>query len=422
MYRVIFSGFERILGAILLVSMLAAGCERVEPSANAKGLPPVPVKLHEVKLETLDDSTEFSGTLDAAQKVDLKSDMRAQVENVLVEPGERVRKGTVLMTLKPNQTLPQVEQAQEQLTSAQVNRENAVQQLKIAESQQTTARSNYELAKTNYDRARGLVKQGAIGQVTADQAKNQLDAAVHAVETASKQVKTAKAVLTQAEAGVHQAESQLISISGNYQFKQIVSPIAGLVGSLSLKSGDSVSPNQTITTITPNRTLELTISIPPEHFAHLKQGLSVELLDPDTKTRIAVSKLYFMPPRIDTGSQTITARARFTKVEGTLAMGQDARARVIWGKKPGVKVPAAAVMRSGDRSFVFVTQEGTCTPISPRHSAESETRKIACQRYVELGNPYGNSYAVKTGLQPGEAVAISNISDLRDGISILPSP
>jgi RND family efflux transporter MFP subunit len=422
MYKVIFSRFEKLLGAVLLVSTLAAGCERVEPSANARGLPPVSVKSHEVKLETLDDSTEFSGTLDAAQKAELKSDLRAQVENVLVAPGERVRKGTVLMTLKPNQTLPQVEQAQEQLTSAQVNRENAVQQLKIAESQQTTARSNYELAKTNYDRAKGLVKQGAIGQVTADQAKNQLDAAVNALETSSKQVKTAKAVLTQAEAGVHQAESQLISISGNYQFKQVVSPIAGLVGSLSLKPGDSVSPSQTITTITPNRTLELTISIPSEHFARLRQGLPVELLDPDTKTRVAVSRLYFMPPRIDTGSQTITARARFTNVKGTLAIGQDARARVIWGKKPGVKVPAAAVVRSGDKSFVFVTQEGSCTPISPHHSAESEIRKFACQRYVELGDSYGNSYQVKTGLRPGEAVAVSNISDLKEGISVLPSP
>jgi len=83
------------------------------------------------------------------------------------------------------------------------------------------------------------------------------------------------------------------------------------------------------------------------------------------------------------------------------------RAKVIWGKRRGVLIPASAVSRVAGENFVYVAQKG-------------ESKLIARQKPVKLGEIQGNNYQVIDGLQPGEKLIVSNIIKLSDGAAIIP--
>ncbi len=410
---------EKLLALVFLLSALTVGCSKTESSANAGGPPPIPVKLLEIKPGIVEEVSEFSGSLTATQRVELKAELQGQVEDILVKPGSRVTKGTVIMTLQSDRVSPQLQNAQTQLTNSRLAYENVVQQLKVAESQREIAKSNLELARTNYERAQQLVNQGAIGQFTADQAKNQLDAATNALKVSGEQVKVAKKAITQAEVGIRQAEAQLVFIRTNLQLRQVIAPINGIVSELSVKEGESISSGQELVTLTHSNTMELRLPIPVDYSTKLRAGLPVELVDPDNQQLLATGKIRTIPIKGTSKTQTVVVKALFPNSKNKLQDGQYVKARVIWNKAPGVMVPTAAVTRSGIQSFVFVAQDTPCQSEKTTTKTLVE-QQVVCQRMVTLGDLQGDRYPVKQGLKPGDRIAVSNLLKLKDDMPIQP--
>ena len=150
-----------LLSTMLLLSTLATGCSTGD-SAKASSPPPSPVQLQSIQSSTLQGITDFIGTLEAEQTVELKPQIDGSIDRILVKPGDRVRQGDPIFLLNLDQTAPQVNSAQVSVNATVAARNTAVQQLQVAQSQLTSAQSQYELARTNNDRYRYLVSQGAV--------------------------------------------------------------------------------------------------------------------------------------------------------------------------------------------------------------------------------------------------------------------
>jgi multidrug efflux pump subunit AcrA (membrane-fusion protein) len=92
-----------------------------------------------------------------------------------------------------------------------------------------------------------------------------------------------------------------------------------------------------------------------------------------------------------------------------LRNAQMVKARVIWSTTPMAVVPVLAVTRQGGQTFVFVARQ-------------QNGHWSAQQTAVTLGDPVGNSYAVLSGLNPGDKVVVSSTQFLVNNMPVVPLP
>jgi len=173
-----------------------------------------------------------------------------------------------------------------------------------------------------------------------------------------------------------------------------------------------VDTSTPLTTITENRSLEVTFSVPNEQALQLRQGMPVELTDGQGR-KVGTSRVFFISPKATNDTQSVLVKSLFDNSQGQLRTDQFVRVKAIWDKRPGVLVPTTAVTRLGGEAFVFVAESS-----QPQLSTPSQM--VARQRLVKLGGIKGNNYQVLSGLKPGEKIVVSSLLSLRDGAPIIP--
>lgn len=418
-----FSGGIFPLLGLLLLAMTQVSCQSKGPNSAAP--PAIPVKLQVLQSDKVANASEFVGTLESAEKVDLRPETQGRITEVLVQPGDRVTQGEAILTIQPGQTLPQLEGAQAGVGVAKANQRATVDQLRVAEknlevaqTELASSRASHNLSKTNYERASFLLSQGAIGQYDYDRAKTELEIAGNRVDAAQKKVAAAqasvsqaKSVVGQANAGIQQAQAQVDAAAVNVGFKQVVAPISGTVGEVFVKVGDTVSTAQTITNIVQNDALDLRLSVPSNRLTQLRRGLTVELIDPTSRQRISTGQINFISPSVDLAAQVVLVKARFPNRNGGLRNGQHVEARIIWDQGTGVLIPTNAVLQMSGKSFAYVAETD---------NSQGQIRMVARMRPLTLGEIQAQSYEVIKGLKPGENIVVSGILRLRDGVPIQP--
>jgi RND family efflux transporter MFP subunit len=372
----------------------------------------VPVTLETLEPGTFEDTSNFVGSLEADQRVELRPETNGRITEILVQPGDAVSSGQPILQLRPDQAQARVEGAQAGADAARFGRDAAQAQLEAAQAQLLQAESDVQLAEVEFRRTKSLVEDGALSAQDLDQAQNQLEVARAAQRRAEDNVRAAQSQLQQAASTLNQAQAQVQVDQESLGFTQVTAPIAGFMGDLLFKVGDYVSTGQTVTTITENRELFLRIQVPTTRSEQLRTGLPVELVDPNTGQPLATGSINFVSPEVDASAQSILIRARFPNEAGTLREGQFVRARMIWNTTTALLVPTIAVSRIGGQSFVFVAEEEV--------TDEGQTLQIASQRPVQLGAIQQNRYRVLEGLEEGEQIAVTNILKLQDGVPIQP--
>ena len=102
------------------------------------------------------------------------------------------------------------------------------------------------------------------------------------------------------------------------------------------------------------------------------------------------------------------AKVTLRQMPATMRVMQYVRARVIWSNAPSLEVPVVAVTRVAGQQFVFIAEQG-------------DKGFVARQRPVMLGDVLGDDYIVRSGLEPGARVIVSNVQKLGDGAPVKPS-
>ena len=445
------ASLKEISTSVIALSMLIniAGCGGEE---KAQQPPPVTVKLKTIQSDTLIDSTEYVGNLEAQDRVSLAPRTEGRILRIFARQGDRVSRGQPIVELEPTQEQEDVNaatqsvnvekatlgQVQAELSTAEANRAAAAAEVESAKADVQDAGSAVELAKINFDRTQMLVEGGAVSQQELDDdrsevqstmaqlnsAKETLNATVQSLQAAEKQVEQARANVNSQEAAIKRAEAELGSINQNLAFNTISAPIDGVVGSFDKKVGDYVGVGEELTTLTNNQNFDLNINIPVEYRDRLKPGLAVETISEDGSTGIK-GEIAYVAPLAEQNTQTILTKVIFPN-NGSLKDREYQRVRVIWDEKPGVLVPTTAISTLGGQNFVYLAQEQQPNSNSDRDSQASEPSSesnnasslIAAQQPIKLGSIQQQSYQVISGLKEGDRIAVSNILSLRDGAAI----
>ncbi len=423
------------------------------------------VKIAVVETENLSKTSEFVGTLEAKQAVDIKPEIEGRITQILVESGQMIQQGDAIARLKSDNIEASLTQAKANLVRAKARlgelqagsrpEEIAQGRAKLAEakarladaesgsllaeineatSQIDSIRAEAELAENRVNRFQELSRSGAISQDQFDaliSQKNSSDANLQAAKRRLEQlqknrqseINLRRAVveqeqqalrqlengtriqeIQQAEAQVAEAAAQVRSIEVQLQETAVLAPLTGIVGDVDIKVGDYVDQGDILTRLTANDQLELRLPIPLERKADLKIGLPVQMVDAQGKV-LATGRISFISPSVNQDSQTILAKATFENSQGLFKDGQFVRAEVVWNQKQNaVVIPMTAVRFQGDQRFVFI--------------AEGQDKLTAKRQPVKLGLIQGDRAEILEGLQPGQKLIISGTQKLSDGAAI----
>ncbi|MBD2244984.1 efflux RND transporter periplasmic adaptor subunit [Nostoc sp. FACHB-888] len=474
-----------ILGIVLLVAGIGFGWRWWQTSnANnpgaggpAAGQPmAIPVKLATVQTETVQESSEFIGSLEAPRSVIIKPQVDGRITNIFIQEGNRVQQGQAIISLESDSVQAQllqakaglaqaqarlaeleagarqeeIGQARAQLTQAQARLRDAQsgsqpQEIAQAEAQIQSAKSDVELAQSRAKRYAQLRKEGAVSQDTLegyvkeqqsaeaalvvaqkrlDQLRQSRNSSVNELTGALEQQKqnlrqlengSRPEEIAQARSQVSQAAAEVQAAQVQLQYTKVLAPFTGIVGDIPAKVGDFVERADQLTTLTRNDSLELNISVPIEEAKKLRLGLPVQMLNAQGLPT-ARGKLSFISPNASSDSQTVLVKANFGNSRSQLVNRQTVQTKVIWNERPGILIPVTAISRLGGETFVFVAQ---APAEKPKPGAPS---LVAQQKPVKLGVIEGNNYQVIQGLKAGEKIVVSGILNLTNGAPIAPAP
>ena len=381
-------------------------------ATDNQSAPIFPVRLQQLEVSTVKNSSEFVGVLEAQQRVSLQPETEGRIVEILVSSGERVNPGKPLVRLRPDKNRAQLNSAIARINSLKAALNQSESEFRAAEAEQSSEAAELELQEEEFKRTSFLVSEGAQSTQALDRVKRDRQAALATLKAAEKRVKAAEAAMDVANADLRQAEADADLERENLRETEVVAPVNGTIGDIPVKIGDYVETSDTLTTITQNQTLELRLAVPIEQSPRLGMGLPVELRTSLGGDPLVTGKISFISPRVDSASQVVLAKARFPNPQGKLRDQQFVRARIIWEEVSGVLVPASAITRLGNQAFVFVAHNSSTTE-------SGAAQQIVEQRPVKLGSIEGNYYHVLDGVEQGETLVTSGLLNLYDGAAIM---
>jgi membrane fusion protein, multidrug efflux system len=326
--------------------------------------PATEVDVATVVSKTITDYQNYSGRLEAVDKVEIRPLVPGTIVAVHFTDGALVKKGDPLFTIDPRPYVAQVDQAAAQLAAAQ-------------------ARNGY--ASTDAARAERLLADNAI-------AKRDYDEKQNAGHEAAANLKAAQAALETAKI--------------NLTYTQILAPVSGRVSRAEMTVGNIVSTGSSAPLLT---TL---VSVSPIYASFdVDEQTYLRYLSRDSRASVPVSlglaneegfsregKVASVDNQLDTGSGTIRVRARFDNADGSLLPGLYARIKVGGGTPhPAVLIDDAAIGTDQDKKFVMV--------VAPDSRVE--------YREVTLGTLSDGLRVIVKGLQPGERIVVNGLQRVR---------
>jgi multidrug efflux system membrane fusion protein len=354
-----------------LAAFSLAGCG---PSASqaAASAPPAggpPVTASAVVERSVDETQEFSGRLEAVDRVDIRARVGGFITSVNFKPGSLVHKGDVLFVID---TRP---------FQAEANR---------AEAAAVSSRAKADLAKIELARSQKLVADKAIAQ---------------------REVDSASSSLKQLDADARAAQASAETARLNLAYAQVTAPISGRVSKAEITPGNLVDPTAILTSVV--STKNIYASFDGDEATYVRVAKQAQSGKPVTVNVGLVGeegfphqgKLEFVDNQLDTRTGSVRMRATFDNADGTMAPGLFARVQVSGGSAQNALLVAdRAIGTDQSRKYVVV--------VDPKGVAE--------YRPVTLGPIVDGLRVVRTGLKPGEKVVVDGLQRVRPGSPITP--
>jgi HlyD family secretion protein len=196
-------------------------------------------KLATVERGDIARSVVATGKIEPRSKVEIKSKASGLVKKVLVDDGQYVRQGQVLVELDKEDLQARLREARASLQAAEAAEESAVAGL---ERNKVEAEGpDVPFLKMAAERAQRLHKQGLIASNLLEDADKGYQLALHKQSSAMRGVSVARADWAKAKAQVSQARAALERTEEDLRNATIVSPMDGLILSRNVEVGDAVS-------------------------------------------------------------------------------------------------------------------------------------------------------------------------------------
>lgn len=381
-----------VFGLLTAVSIAAAGCAS-RPHQTAAESPAVTVTVARVGLTDFASTFEAGGVVRARATAMIASRVMASIAQVHVRPGDRVRRGEVLVTLDARDLRANRGQADAAALSA-------VEQARAAEADIHAAESALVLAGATHDRMTALhAKRSATAQ--------ELDQAVASLAAAEAQRSAAVARRAAANASRDAATASAESAAVAATYAVLSSPFAGIVTERHADPGSMATPGTPLLVVEDPAAYRLEVQLDETRASAIAIGQRVALrLD----NAAGDGNEWETGPVVEIARVDPSSHAFLVKIDLPPAIsvrsGLFGRARVSRPSRRTLAVPIAALIARGQLTFVYVI--------------DGEGR--ARLRPVSLGATDNDRAETLAGLHDGDSVVVNPPASLIDGARVTGAP
>lgn len=375
--------------------------------AGKQGRPGAPGIMAEVAVQTatiqrisIQREVELAGSLTASDQAKVSSEVSGVVRQVLVELGQEVAAGQVVVKLDTRELELALQRAQSQLrqTEAQLGIDGAG----LKEPPQDEQISSVRLAMANRDdavaqlrRAQRLRSQNLLSQADLDTAETKVKVTEANYRTALENVQSLKATLQDRRHAVELAQKKLNDAN-------IRASISGQISERLINQGEFIRENTPVVSIVKMNPLKLETAIQERYASIVRTGLPVEFSVESAPGRKFTAKVAHISPSVDTATRTFPVEVLVDNHQRLLKPGFFAKGVIYTHRDENVMVvPEDAVSTLAGVSNVYVIEQGRIR-----------------QQAVTLGIRMGSLVEIQGGLQGNELLAASNLTMLATGVPV----
>ena len=360
-----------------------------------------PTKLGKVEKGDLAKSVVATGKVEPITKVEVKSKASGIVKKLLVDAGDRVRKGQLLAQLDKQEIEAQVAQSRAALQAAEAN-------LKSSEADWERAKVDAEapdvpMLKSSYDRAVQMAKDGVVSQSALEDADKGYKMGINKQNVAKAQIVVLKSKIAQSQAQIAQSRANLQQLEEQLSYTDVQSPIDGVILSRNVEMGDAVS---SILVLGSSATLVMTLGDTSQVYVkgkvdesdigrvYLKQPARIKVESFKDKTfNGVVTKISPMGVEKDNVT-TFEVRVSINNPGGELKAEMTANAEIILEEHKNVlQIPEGAILYDKDKKASVEV---------PDTKQKDGKRKVA----VNIGISNGAKTEVLSGLKENDQVVL----------------
>lgn len=354
---------------LLLAGIGFLACGNTETNEPMTGpMVPEAVKVYTTTVPLKDILTykDYPTRIEGIINSEARPKISGYITSVLVDEGQKVRKGQVLFRLE----------------TASLTEEAAA------------AKANIQAAQVEVDQLGPLVEKDIVS---------------------SNQLATAKARLAQAKAAYQ-------SINASINYAVVRSPVDGFVGEIRTRRGNLVSPNDArpLTTVTDINQVYAYFSMNEKDYLNFLKVAEGDTRQDKIKNMPEITlilangdeyqhkgKIQTINSQIDKQSGTVSFRAIFDNPEQILTNGSTGKIRVPTSHKDVVVVPQKSTYEQQDHTYVVTVKN-------------SEDKKVAELQRVFIKDKADNLFIIDSGLKEGEEIIVEDVARIRSGSEVIP--
>lgn len=337
-----------------------------------------------------------TGRVATVSRAQVGSEISAVVLQRLVQEGDQVKPGDLLVVLKSDELLAQVRQAELALTElASSRRPQAAAEL-------ASAKAQLEQASREATRRRNA-EAGILSREEVEQAVEAERVARNNYETA--RVKAAALAAGQVEEA--SLREQLAVAQAQLAKTKIRAAVAGTVLTRDVEPGDLVQPGQTLFTIALTGNTEIRVPLDERNLPQLALQQNATVISDAYPDQSFPARINFIAPSIDPQRGTVEVRLTVNPVPDFLRQDMTVSVNVETAKRArALAIPNDALSSiKGDKAVVLMVRDG----------------KVQRQQ-ITLGLRGLAMSEVKSGLSEGDQVLADAESSLEDGTRVRLKP
>lgn len=348
---------------VALSFLVFFGCKNQSENKQKPQAAPPTFPVAKIKPKNITGHKEYPVNIEGIVNSAVRAKTSGYIQNVLVDEGEKVRKGQALFKLE-TQSLSQDANA---------------------------AKANVNAAQVEVDKLIPLVEKNIISKV---------------------QLETAKANLAKAKATYQ-------SILANIDYATVKSPINGYVGTINFREGSLVSPNDAtpLTTVSDISRVYAFFSLNETQYLDFLQNADGKTLKekltkyPPVNLILANGSTYSEKGKIQTASAqvnqttgTVSFRAVFENPNQLLTNGNSGKIQIPTVYKNAIVVPQSATFDQQGNILLFKLNKNNTVTSS----------------IVKVKADIGNLYVLESGIDTTDKIVVSGVGKLRSDMAITP--
>jgi membrane fusion protein (multidrug efflux system) len=340
-----------LFGAAVLFSTISACSSKNKEEIEQK------FRVIQPKVENTTFQNSYVAEVNAIENIEIRSRIDGVIEKVLVDEGDLVTQGQVLI---------------------QIEARNFEQELKKAEAVLASRVAELKTAQIEVENTKRLLDKNIISKTE--------------FELFDAKFKSAKANVDEAKGNVSQCEL-------NLSYTKIRAPFSGRVNRIMLKRGSIANPESLITTLSNDQEIFAYFNLNESDYLKLTKSEDFKN-KAQVQLQLSDGSIYSQPGIIETAESevdrstgNIALRSRFKNKQGILKHGSSAR--VIWARteQNALLIPKEVAFEVQELTYVYVV----------------DNNGIAKQRSVKVSGQLPLLYAVESGLKKDEWILFEGI-------------